>query len=425
MNRLRMIGRRTTTKSSQQSEARFYDASAEPSEEVGGVVHSSAPRGSTTTRRSRLHGGDSRSSSFGLLPVLLAAVIIAATLYTYLELVRDRLDASLGYFSKPWTAVQVLSQSIDLSKCTVHTMLDDHGHSSSTTLASGPNTVVTAYFRVKSKYDATKYDAWMSNMLSIQDPIVVFTQSDMVDKVKQFRQHAKNRTVIVESRYQDLPLSLLGSDFWQHQLDIDPEKRIHQSYELFWIWLSKSWWTVQAIQLNYFHSTFYMWSDIGCFRNRAMNDKLILQHPTVVPGGTLLWMAHHTPNPPSTPIWNDKYRNKPNFYHSGSQGAGTSTAWIEYHTRFAETLDAFVQRDMFVGEDQCVLQSTCLLHPHLCAYVPFDQVNDNHYFGLRYVLHYGMSSAKNTPNQQYQLWRPPGWNVTTTSTVTVNDRGVA
>jgi hypothetical protein len=127
---------------------------------------------------------------------------------------------------------------------------------------------------------------------------------------------------------------------------------------------------------------------------------MIIQHPEVVPNGTLLWMAHHPPNPPkSGPIWNDKWNEKVHYFHSGSHGAGMKEVWIKYHGHFAEVLDQFIERDMFIGEDQCVMQGTCQKYPDLCAYTPAEDVSDHRYFGLRYVLYNGHQT---TP------WRMPG-----------------
>jgi Bacterial protein of unknown function (HtrL_YibB) len=301
------------------------------------------------------------------------------------------------------TAQQALSRPINLTMHKIH-QLDSP-------LVQSSHTVVAAYFRVKSKHSAKNYAEWMSNFLSIEDPVVVFTEPDNVAKVKEMRQHAWNRTVIVEIGVDDLPMSQLGHQFWENQLQLDYEKEIHQSYQLFWIWLSKSWWTVQAFHLNYFSSDFFVYSDIGCFRNDNYNHKLIVRHPEVVPKGTILWMAHRPPNPPPVKLWNTK-NVRQHFFHSGSQGAGRGEDWVKFHAAFSSTLDAFIAQGDFVGEDQLVLQATCLLHPQLCAYLPFNQVRDSAYFGVRYALHHGPNSAKNTADKQYDLWRPDGWNDT-------------
>ena len=48
-------------------------------------------------------------------------------------------------------------------------------------------TIVTAYFRMSSKHSHDEYLAWMTNMLSLRDCVVVFTQSDLVDTIKRLR----------------------------------------------------------------------------------------------------------------------------------------------------------------------------------------------------------------------------------------------
>jgi len=269
-------------------------------------------------------------------------------------------------------------------------------------LISAQNTVVTGYFTVKSKVAKEEYLKWMENMLSLQDAMVIFTTADLVEMMQGFRAHARNRTVVVAMDLNDVEIVEKfadKSDFWPQQLEKDPEKRIHRSFELFWIWLSKSYFVTTAINFNFFDSDLYMWSDIGCFRRKNYNFKEMILQRDKVPTDRILQMAHHKPNPPPYIWWNDKYTQRALFYHSGSQMVGYQDTWLAFHTEFLKTIDGFVQRSMFIGEDQTVLQSTCSRVPSLCAYVSFDQVGDNHYFGLRYVTH--------TPNKTYKYWYPP------------------
>ena len=258
----------------------------------------------------------------------------------------------------------------------------------SETLTTSPNTVVTGYFRVPSKFTPGKYDDWMRNLLSLQDAMVVFTHADLVDQIKELRRHAMDRTVIIPLELDKLPIgSLYSTEFWEDQLNKDPEKKHHRSYQLLWIWLSKSWCVNEAIRLNYFQSDLFMWSDIGCFRNKKYNGKTMIQYRDNVPPNEMLQMAHHPPNPPKEVLWANKYKEKQHYYHSGSQFIAYKDTFIKFHEYFLETIDKFLERDMFIGEDQHVLQSVCLQHPELCAYAPYDKVGDNHYFGLRWVVH--------------------------------------
>jgi hypothetical protein len=151
-----------------------------------------------------------------------------------------------------------------------------------------------------------------------------------------------------------------------------------------------------------------MWADIGSFRDRKFNDRQLIRSTAMdlfPDRDTVLWMAHSTPNPPSDPFWGNKLAKgeQQHFYQSGSHAVAASvSAWTTFHSRFIETLDRTAAKGLFVGEDQIIIQTTCLLYPSSCAYIPHQQVPDNNYFGLRYVLHRGRDGG-----EQYQLWRPP------------------
>ena len=149
-------------------------------------------------------------------------------------------------------------------------------------------------------------------------------------RVRELRAHALNKTVVIEMALSDLPIiqlermnktiwnrphplidwgeDLLTMDFWPRQHRIDLRKRSHRSHVVYWIWLSKSWWTTQAIAHNFFHSNLYMWQDIGSYRNTKLRGRHIMEHAAdVIPKGTILWLAHHDTKPPPTPVWDNRF----------------------------------------------------------------------------------------------------------------------
>lgn len=266
-----------------------------------------------------------------------------------------------------------------------------------------PTTVVTAYFQIRSKYGKEHYMEWMSTMLSLQDPMIIFTTEDWVQPMQSLRKHALDRTYFVTMKLQDVPLAKdYSKELWQHMLDIDPERKRHAGYEVFWIWLSKTYFGTEAIRLNPFQSSAFMWSDIGCFRGKRTEDRykgqLMMAHPEVIPPSSMLFLSHKpNPSPPDSVWWTNKLKEKEHFYHSGTQMAGRIEAWQEFHSSFLEVMKGFIERDLFIGDDQTVLQCTCMQYPHLCAYITRNQVKDNHYFGLRYALWKG---------GKYEFWRP-------------------
>ena len=56
------------------------------------------------------------------------------------------------------------------------------------------------------------------------------------------------------------------------QVELDPEKRIHQSSDLYVIWNQKSFWLAQVAR-NPFHSQFFLWTDIGQFNRLSWPEK--------------------------------------------------------------------------------------------------------------------------------------------------------
>jgi Bacterial protein of unknown function (HtrL_YibB) len=179
------------------------------------------------------------------------------------------------------TASTVLQMPLPSSSVMIHKL------SPTSSLKSCPNTIVTGYFPLRSKHSGDNYLGWMKNMLSIQDCMVVMTSASMVETIASLRQHAMNGTVIIEMKVDDLPIAQLQHDteqnnplseysssspFWTNQLEMDREKRLHKSHQVFWIWLSKTWCVAQAIEQDYFHSSFYMWQDIGAFRNQEVRQ---------------------------------------------------------------------------------------------------------------------------------------------------------
>lgn len=209
----------------------------------------------------------------------------------------------------------------------------------------------------------------------------------------------KNRTVVHGMNITELPLlTNYNTAFWENQLLKDPERAIHQSFQVFWIWLSKSWFVIDSITRNHFQSGIFMWTDIGCFRDSEYNNKTLVLHKDLIPTNSMLHMAFKEVDPPKYIWWNNKYLHGDKFYHVGGQLAGNINVWKQWYQEFTITINGFVERNMFIGDDQMVAESMCLRVRGLCLYVQSNQVKGNPWFGLGSLLHYGGN---------YTYWSPP------------------
>ena len=265
-----------------------------------------------------------------------------------------------------------------------------------------PDTIVTAYFELKkSKHSLKEYDAWMRNMLSLQDAMVIFTSPGLVSRIKSLRAHAVSRTKVVAIELTDTWIAgFKDASFWRAQLDMDPEKKIHGSYELFWIWLSKSWFVDKAIRMNPFGSDRFIWSDIGSFRTAEYNGKTLIRHPNVIPRDAILVMSWRPPKPSAS--W---HVTKQEFWVVGGELAGRIGAWKRFHEAFTDTVKEYTREGFFIGEDQTIIQSTCQRKKNLCAVVTPNLVKGSAWFGLWDILHCRRYLSDQGP--LLLSWQPP------------------
>mmetsp|Transcript_23561 Transcript_23561/g.38386 ORF Transcript_23561/g.38386 Transcript_23561/m.38386 type:complete len:665 (-) Transcript_23561:97-2091(-) len=158
-----------------------------------------------------------------------------------------------------------------------------YGKHASMNSPSPPATIVTAYFNIDSKHPHDDYIRWMKNMLSLKDPMVIFTSPDMVPTFHSLRSHASNSTKIITMELNETLMSrTYDVQFWQDQYAKDPERKAHRSYFIYWIWNEKLEFLRRTIEENPFHSDFFAWVDIGSFRVSNLNDQVMLKQ---IPAG--------------------------------------------------------------------------------------------------------------------------------------------
>ena len=94
-----------------------------------------------------------------------------------------------------------------------------------------PATIVTAYYRMKSKHSVEEYNSWMSNMLSLQDCMVIFTAPDTVEQIQSHRDPGLYpQTIIIPIELnQTFAYQLLTEEEWKHQAMILTLKQCNES----------------------------------------------------------------------------------------------------------------------------------------------------------------------------------------------------
>ncbi|KAL3779320.1 hypothetical protein ACHAWO_008510 [Cyclotella atomus] len=216
---------------------------------------------------------------------------------------------------------------------------------------SSPATIVTAYFNIDSKHPHDDYVGWMKNMLSLKDPMVIYTSTDMVPTINALRSHVPNSTKIITMKLNETMMSRnYDVRFWQDQHAKDPEKGTHPHYHLYWIWNEKPEFLRRTIEENPFNSDFFAWVDFGYFREPSYNNQVMLKQ---IPAGLK-----------QDQILGLDVRGISSDYMGGGFIGGYKTGILRFHKIFYDLLEA--NKDSFIGKEQDWFKKACVENEGLC-----------------------------------------------------------
>jgi hypothetical protein len=133
-------------------------------------------------------------------------------------------------------------------------------------------TFSTCFYILKSKFDPSKYQEWMNNLISITNNfnLVIYTDEN-TSKLIQIYNKPNIKIVIkpIESfmTYRFKPNWINNHDK-NHMLNHNSQGSFETCWELNMLWSEKVWFVNQTVNQRYFDTEYYGWCDIGYFRNR-------------------------------------------------------------------------------------------------------------------------------------------------------------
>ena len=231
-------------------------------------------------------------------------------------------------------------------------------------------TVVTAYYPMHSKHTQKEYLRWMTNTLSLQDPMVIYTTQEMHGTIRKLRSHALPTTKIIVRELKDTPIvTKYGAGFWESQHAQDPERSIHPEVSLYWVWHAKPWFLSRVVDSNPFASKIFAWLDIGYLRTREFNGKRLLSSPKLIPEGkvTMLDVSSLVPN-----------------YVGGGFIGGDAQSIATWHIQYYKVLDAHTHE--FIGKDQPWMWITCTVNQGLCNLITPQGEGDRWFYMVPYLI---------------------------------------
>lgn len=229
-------------------------------------------------------------------------------------------------------------------------------------------TLITCYYKVKSKHTFDEYALWIKNLLlSIRCNIVIFTSADQAEWLTSLafinRNNSNMRSnvgiggvkVIIKELH-DLEIVKKYPYIWDMQYIKDPTPYI-RTKECYMIWNSKLAFVREAIELNPFGSDKFVWNDIGSLREDRFIDENymnLIQYPRYENISShkidiVLIEGFRLPNQMI-------FQNE--MHLSGAIFGGGSDALLKLIDLFYRNFDMYLKKGYFIGCDQQIL-ATC------------------------------------------------------------------
>ena len=229
-------------------------------------------------------------------------------------------------------------------------------------------TIVTAYFELPiSKKNHGQYIEWMKNMLLIQTPMVVFSDEKSKPVIQQIRGNLPTHYITID--FPDFYTYRYEMNFYEHQT-MDHEIFIGHNPQLYMIWNEKSHFLKRAAETNPFQTEYFLWVDIGCFRN---TNKSYLKWPNpekvaqLEKGKMLMVQVYPFRLEELGAKWNAESLHSFQYTNriGGTMFGGTKGAIDKWHGKYYEMLEYFIRIDRFIGKDQSIMNSVYLCEPQL------------------------------------------------------------
>lgn len=230
-------------------------------------------------------------------------------------------------------------------------------------------TIVTAYFQLPTaKKPHAQYLEWMQNMLKIQTPMIIFSDVESKSVIQQFRGILP--THYITMGFEDFYTYRYDLEFCEHQL-LDHEIGIGHGAQLYMIWNEKSHFLKLAAEKNPFGAEYFLWVDIGCFREPNLHylqwpnpEKVVFLEPD-----KMLMVQVYPFQEKELSLKNTTLESIPSFQFTnrigGTMFGGRKGAIEKWHTEYYQMLEYFIRIGRFIGKDQSIMNSVYLWKPNL------------------------------------------------------------
>lgn len=238
-------------------------------------------------------------------------------------------------------------------------------------------TLVTALFHLPTnRHKFEDYLVWISNLLQINKPIVIFIEKNIssIIRTKRPKEYA-NKTIWIEKIFSELYFYKNYKKEFEETYKIDKAKNIHNIH-LFIVWNEKVKFLQHAISQNYFKSDYFFWIDAGFFKEKNMTKyknnwpsiDRCRQDPRV-----LLNEIRKIENNEFQKLMNfeeethNKFMN--DFNIAGNAYGGRKDFLVKFIFYYEDIFKLFLVKKKFIGSEQNIYAIISHLHPEITKIV--------------------------------------------------------
>ena len=235
-------------------------------------------------------------------------------------------------------------------------------------------TLVSAYYRVKSKHSNESYLNWINNIVLLNKSIVFFSNKEFMPTLKKLRpKELYYKTIFIQLEIEEFYSYINFYKAFNQTFEIDIENK-HHSVLLYIIWSEKCTFLKKVIQANYFNSKCFYWIDAGYFREKQYEMKKYLDNwPSTnkcyEDKRLLLGQVKLFSNSFKEKIINfDKdthqmLQRKPNVI--GGLFGGQINNTLKFIDLYYNSIKLFIQHKIFIGKDQNIFTFVAFAHPEI------------------------------------------------------------
>lgn len=232
-------------------------------------------------------------------------------------------------------------------------------------------TLVTAYYRIKSKHLPEEYLKWLNNLLLLNRSFVIYSNKEFMPTLKNIRPKEYHyKTVFIELEMENFYSYKNFYKEFNASFEIDIENRIH-TVPLYLIWAEKAMFIRKVILHNYFNSKCFYWIDAGYFRDDRKNmTKYINNWPSTkkchkdkrVLLGQIKKFSEEEKRNIINFVPKAHKRLQRHINVCGNFFGGQAGNIIKFTYYYYEALKLFIKNNIFIGKDQNIFTYVVFKH---------------------------------------------------------------